>query len=74
MSLEPLLTVQELATLLRTSRAAILQARYRGADLPPGIRIGRRVLFRPEDVRAWLDENTENNAQPGEATVSGPRD
>jgi excisionase family DNA binding protein len=53
-SLPILLTVDEAASLLRTTRRAIYAMIER--RLVPGvIRIGRRVLFRADDLPHWLD-------------------
>jgi excisionase family DNA binding protein len=49
-----LLTVDETAALLRTSRKAIY-AMIARAQLPGVIRIGKRVLFRRLDLMQWLD-------------------
>lgn len=48
-----LLTVDDLADLLRTTRAAIHTMRYRGVG-PPAVRIGKRLLFPCSGVEAWL--------------------
>ncbi len=49
------LTADELATLLRTTRKAVYAMVERG--LLPGVtRIGRRVLFRRENLLHWLDQ------------------
>ena len=60
MTIEPplplLLTVAEVATLLRTSRKAAYAMIERG--LMPGVtRIGRRVLVRSADLLNFLDHN-----------------
>jgi excisionase family DNA binding protein len=55
MSLPTLLTVDEAADLLRTSRRAIYMMLER-RQLPGVTRIGRRVLFRSADLLAWLDQ------------------
>jgi len=51
-----LLTVQDLATFLRTSPKAVRLMRDRG-QLPAPIRLGdsRRLLWRAIDVAEWLD-------------------
>lgn len=54
MSLPTLLTVDEAADLLRTSRRAIYMMLER-RQLPGVTRIGRRVLFRSADLLNWLD-------------------
>jgi excisionase family DNA binding protein len=50
-----LLTVDEAAELLRTSRRAIY-AMVGRRQLPGVIRIRRRVLFRADDLLHWLDQ------------------
>jgi excisionase family DNA binding protein len=50
-----LLTVDEAADLLRTSRRAIY-AMIERRQLPGVIRIRRRVLLRAEDLLHWLDQ------------------
>lgn len=50
-----LLTTDEVADLLRTSRTAIY-AMVARKQLPGVVRIGRRVLFRRADVMRWLSE------------------
>jgi len=54
--LPPLLTVDEAAALLRTTKKAIyvMAARWR---LPGIIKLGRRVLIRRDDLLDWLDQN-----------------
>lgn len=55
MPLPMLLTVDEAAELLRTSRRAIYMMLERH-QLPGVTRIGRRVLFRSADLLDWLDQ------------------
>ena len=50
-----LLTVDEAAELLRTTRRAIYIMLERH-QLPGVTRIGRRVLFRSADLLNWLDQ------------------
>ena len=50
-----LLTTDEAATLLRTTRRAIYIMVER-QQLPGVTRIGRRVLFRSTDLLDWLDQ------------------
>jgi len=50
-----LLTVDEAASLLRTTRRAIY-AMIERRHLPGVIRIRRRVLFRADDLLHWLDQ------------------
>ena len=50
-----LLTPDETADLLRTSRRAVYAMTERG-QLPGVTRIGRRVLYRRDDLLDWLDQ------------------
>lgn len=50
-----LLTVDETASLLRTSRQAVYAMAER-AQLPGVTRIGRRVLVRSRELLHWLDQ------------------
>jgi len=50
-----LLTVDEAAGLLRTTRRSIY-AMVERRQLPGIIRIRRRVLFRADDLLQWLDQ------------------
>jgi excisionase family DNA binding protein len=54
-SLAVLLTAEETAALLRTSRKAVYAMAERG-QLPGVTRIGRRLLVRRDDLLSWLDE------------------
>ena len=51
-----LLTVKEVALVLRTSQKAIY-AMIERRQLPGILRIGRRVLIRRADLLHWLDHN-----------------
>lgn len=59
---EPLLTVKEAADYLRLTPAALYTQRHRG-DKPGalGIRVGRKVLYRPSDINRFLDEQLAEN-------------
>jgi predicted DNA-binding transcriptional regulator AlpA len=46
------LTVEDLAERWHSTPKGIAQMRHRGV-LPPGYRIGRRILWKPEDIEAW---------------------
>ena len=54
---EQLLTLEETAEYLRLTPGALYTQRYR-REKPGvlGIRVGRRVLFRPSDIDHFLDE------------------
>jgi excisionase family DNA binding protein len=55
-NLPPLLTVDDAAALLRTTRKAVYVMIERG--LLPGVtRLGRRVLVRSDRLLEWLDQN-----------------
>lgn len=51
-----LLAADDVAELLRTSRKAVYLMAERG-QLPGMMRIGRRLLFRRDDVIQWLNES-----------------
>ena len=60
---EPLLlTTDEVAAILRTSRKAVYAMAER-AQIPGVTRIGRRLLIRRDDLLSWLDER--RAASPG---------
>jgi excisionase family DNA binding protein len=56
-----LLTVEEVAQYLRTSRAAVYHQVARG-QLPGVVRVGRRVLVRRAVLERALDERTSGRA------------
>ncbi|MCA9695864.1 MAG: helix-turn-helix domain-containing protein [Myxococcales bacterium] len=50
-----LLTVAEVAALLRTTRAAVYERVRRNPHALPGrVKIGRRMFFRREILQAWI--------------------
>jgi excisionase family DNA binding protein len=61
-ALPSLLTIAEVATVLRTSRKAVYAMAER-ARLPGVTRVGRRLLVRRDDLLSWLDER--RAASPG---------
>lgn len=52
-----LMTVEELASLLRTSKKAIY-ARHARGGIPGGVRLGRTLRFDPRVVAQWLSANS----------------
>lgn len=48
---------REVAAALGTSEAGLAQMRYRGTG-PKFCRVGRKIIYRWSDVRAYLDANT----------------
>lgn len=57
---EPLWTTEDLAMMLRTTANAIRVARCKNEwQLPPAVKIGTRVYWRPQTVREWLAEREE---------------
>lgn len=50
-------TSQELADHLRMSSNTLSGWRYRGIG-PRFVKVGKKVLYRPADVDAWLEEQT----------------
>lgn len=53
-----LLTTEEVAEWLRTSAATIRYWRHLNQG-PPGFKVGRRVLYRREDVETWISQQQE---------------
>jgi excisionase family DNA binding protein len=51
----PLLTVDEAAALLRTTRKAVYAMAARGL-LPGAVKVGRRLLIRTPVLLNWLDQ------------------
>lgn len=66
---ERLLTTDEAADILRTPAATLRYWRHIGAG-PRGFRLGRRVLYRYDDLRAWVD--AQHDADPQTHTAGGP--
>jgi excisionase family DNA binding protein len=57
-----LLTTDEVAAMLRTTRKAVYSMAER-AQIPGVTRIGRRLLIRRDDLLSWLEEK--RAASPG---------
>ncbi len=56
-----LLTVPEVAQMLRTPEGTVRYWRHLGQG-PASFKIGRRVLFKEEDVLTWLDSQARADA------------
>ena len=54
------MTLEELAAYLAVPVKTVYAWRYRDAG-PPGLKVGRFVRFRPEDVEAWLASRTSDH-------------
>ena len=54
---EPLLTVDELSAWLRLAPQTIRN--YVSAKRIPTVKLGRRCLFDPAEVRRWIEANTQ---------------
>ncbi len=60
-----LLTITEAAQLLRAPVATLRYWRHLGTG-PRSFRLGRRVLYRRDDLRAWIDaQRGEDGASSG---------
>lgn len=59
MSNDELLTIEELAEILRTTPGSLHQRRYRGDPMPPAIKLGRRLLYRHSDVDKFINSLVE---------------
>ena len=60
-----LLTITEAADLLRAPVATLRYWRHQGTG-PHSFRLGRRVLYRREDLHAWIDtQHRQNSAANG---------
>lgn len=51
-----LLTSKEFATMIQISENAAAKMRMEGTG-PVFIKIGRRVMYHPDDISAWIDAN-----------------
>lgn len=50
-----MLTIDEAAELLRSSKATLRRWRYERTG-PPSAKVGSRVMYRRTELAAWLDE------------------
>ncbi len=53
-----LLTGDEVAAVLRVSKRALAQMRYRG-QAPRGFKVGAQIVYKLEDVEAWIEARRE---------------
>jgi hypothetical protein len=68
-SLPPLLTLDEAAAFLRTPVATLRYWRHLGVG-PAGFRLGRRVLYRQDDLEQWVTD--QHNAAAARHNGSAP--
>ena len=54
---DPLLNTWEAAEICRISMSTLSKLRMRGEG-PKHVKLGRRVLYRVNDVKAWINSNT----------------
>jgi excisionase family DNA binding protein len=59
-----LLTIAEAAALLRAPVATLRYWRHLGVG-PRSFRLGRRVLYRRDDLLDWIDDRRERGSQAG---------
>jgi len=63
-----------LAAVLGLAEQTIYNRHSIGGDLPPSIKLGRLLRFRPSDVEAWLkDQQAAEVIQPPAPPPSGRR-
>ena len=68
------ISLDELCSILRQSRATVLNNRVRAPHLvPPAIKIGKSLLFRIEDVDAFLMAHRESLPVANEKAPTAPR-
>ena len=64
-----LLTITEAAELLRAPVASLRYWRHLGTGPRSCFRLGRRVLYRSDDLRSWIDAQHDDQDCP----AAGPR-
>ena len=62
--MEQLLSPKTLATTLGLAEQTIYNRHSTGGDLPPAIKLGRLLRFRPSDVEAWLERQQQSSTKP----------
>ncbi len=58
-----ILTLDEVANLTRTSPNTLRFWRHQGTG-PHSFKLGRRVMYREEDVLAWMQAQYDNDGAP----------
>lgn len=58
-TVDPLLTIREVAERLRATPATLRYWRHMGTG-PRAARLGRNLVYRQSDVEAWLEERFAN--------------
>jgi hypothetical protein len=66
-----LLTITEAAELLRAPVATLRYWRHLGTG-PRSFRLGRRVLYRSDDLRSWIDAQHDDQVCPAADARRGP--
>jgi excisionase family DNA binding protein len=61
--LDPLLSIQDLATYLDLPVATLYAWRYRGQG-PTGFRVGRHIRYRQSDVDQWINGQLASSSSP----------
>jgi excisionase family DNA binding protein len=56
--LEPLISAQELAEYLDVPVKTLYAWRYRRQG-PPGLRVGKHLRYRRNDINEWIEQRTE---------------
>jgi predicted DNA-binding transcriptional regulator AlpA len=65
---KPLLTIDDLATVLGMTPGAIRTARYRNPDaMPPAVKLGNSLRWDPTDVAAFIESRKETATTAGAA-------
>lgn len=71
--MEQLLTPKTLAITLGLAEQTIYNRHSTGGDLPPAIKLGRLLRFRPSDVEAWLERQQPSTTPPAPVQPSVTR-
>lgn len=59
------MTPEQVAEMLHTTTGVLNTWRHTGRYNLPFIKVGRKVLYKAEDVEAWLESRTHNNTGGG---------